>query len=237
MSTQLRLLAALGAGVGAALIFAPIAAADGGAGVLPDGDTLQFGGDPTDIGYLGWRPFATDWWGLQPVNLVNQDGDTLGTYQVGEADFQSPILDTSVYYYHTAADLSSGSQGSGSDDPAGLNGTFLYDVGFGPGLGGADAGEDATGQPVLFDSLTAFGPDGAYYWVITGPDGFQNTMEVSPTHLTGDLSGISFLDTSDYVTLPGQDQPMMLWDTLGHTDLGPTDVADMLPPDQLIDWP
>ncbi|MGH3560291.1 MAG: hypothetical protein ACRDTN_00355 [Mycobacterium sp.] len=221
MSTQLRLLAMLGAVAGAALMFAPTAAASPGS--CESGEcTLTLGGDPTDVGYSGFRPLVTDWWGLQPVDVVNQDGDVLGTYPVGEVDFKFPMLfDASYYYYHDFTPAGGSTEG----DPYGLSGVALYDVGFGPGLGGSGAPEDVAGQPVLFDSLSAFGPDGAYYWVISGPGGLQNTLEVSQ------------LNSSDYLTLPGQDGPIMLWDTLPETHLGPVDVAGMLPPDTLITWP
>jgi hypothetical protein len=225
MSTQTRLLAALGAAVGALVFAVTVSTAFASADDCASGEcSLGLGGDPTDVGYLGFRPFATDWWGNQPVDVVTQDGGTLGTYNVFEQDFLSPIFDASLYHY---GDFTPAGDSTG-DDPYGLSGMWLYDVGFGPGLGGPDAAEDASGQSVLMHSLTGLGPDGTYYWVVTGPSGIQNTLQVSPTALFG---------SSDYITIPGQDQPIMLWDELPHTVLGPADVSSMLPPDDLITWP
>jgi hypothetical protein len=99
---------------------------------------------PTSATYLGFRPLATDWWGNQPVDVVNQGGVTLGSYSVFEQDFLSPIFDASLYHYgdFTPADDST------AGDPYGLSGMSLYDVGFGPGLGSGGA-EAASGQSVL----------------------------------------------------------------------------------------
>jgi hypothetical protein len=222
MSTQTRLLGALGAGVWAAFMSAAVATMAAASPVdCESGECLTLGGDPTDVGYLGFRPFATDWWGNQPVDVVNQHGDVLGTYNVFEQDFLSSIFDASLYHYDdfTPADNSTGG------DPFGMSGTWVYDVGFGPGLGGSGGAEDASGQSVLLDSLSVLSNDGTYYEVVTGPAGFQNILEFSPTDLFG---------SADFITLAGHDTPTMVWDTLPYA-LVP-DVPD-LPPDALITWP
>lgn len=202
-------------------MFAPLAAAgadgcDSGACTLVPSDE-----DPSDVGYLGFRPFVTDWWGVQNAELVDDDGEVAATYPIGIMDFQLPfVFDAALYDYHYP-DFD-----EDADDPAGLAGTMLYDVGFGPQLGGDDGPTDALGNSVLVDSLTAFDSDGTYYWEVTGPGGFQNTLEVDPSNLFG---------SSDYVTFSDdQDEPTQLWDTLPHADLAPADVSDMLPPDELI---
>jgi hypothetical protein len=64
--------------------------------------------------------------------------------------------------------------------------------------------------------------------VVTGSSGVQNTLQINPTDLFA---------SSDYITIPGQDHPIMLWDELPHTVLAPADVSAMLPPDDLITWP
>lgn len=224
MSTQSRLLAAVGgAVVGAA--FMSVAAASMAAASPIDcdaGGCLTLGGDATDVGYLGFRPFATDWFGNQPVDVVNQTGGVLGTYNVLEQDFLSPIFDASLYHYGDFTPAS----GSTAGDPFGMSGMWLYDVGFGPGLGGSDGAKDASGQSVLLDSVTALSPDGNYYEVVTGPGGFENILQISPTNLFG---------SADFITFPGQDTPMMLWDDL--PDASVPDVPDILPPDGLITWP
>ncbi len=234
MSTQRRLLAALGVAAGAALLFAPMAAA-APYGCASGECTLELGGDPTNVGYLGWRPFVTEWWGIQPVDVVDQDGVTLGTYPVGVMDFQFPmLLDASYYQYHEFAPAADGPDG----DPYGLSWVALYDVGFGPGLGGPNGATDVAGNSVLFDSLTGFDPKGTYYWIVSGPDGFKNTLEVSLTKTEfPDSFSIYLFNSSDYLTLPGHDAPIMLWDTLPHNELGPVDIATMLPPDSMITWP
>src|SRR5699024_4355717 len=147
----------------------------------------------------------------QPVAVVDQDGDVLGSYPVGVMDFQFPmLLDASYYQYHgfTAAD------GSTGVDPYGLSWVALYDVGFGPGLGEPGGAVDVAGNPVLFDSLTGFDPDGTYYWIVTGPNGIQNALQVSLTKTEfPDSFSMYLFNSSDYITLPGQDEPIMLWDT------------------------
>jgi hypothetical protein len=223
MSPQRRLLTALGAAMGAAFMSAALASMAAASPADCDaGGCLTLGGDPTDVGYLGFRPFATDWWGNQPVDAVNQAGVVVGSYNVVEQDYLSSIFDASLYHYDdfTPAD------GSTAGDPVGMSGVSIYDVGFGPGLGGSDGAVDASGQSVLLDSITALSPDGNYYEVVTGPDGFLNTLEISPTDLFG---------SADFITLPGQDTPTVLWDTLWSASV--PDVPDILPPDVLISWP
>lgn len=223
MSTQRRFLAALGAALGAAFISAAAAPMVGASPADCDaGGCLTLGGDPTDVGYSGFRPFATDWWGNQPVDVVNPTGDVVGSYNVVEQDFLSPVFDASLYQYSDFTPAA----GSTAGDPVGMSGTFIYDVGFGPGLGGSGGAVDASGQSVLLDSVSVFSPNGNYYEIVTGPDGFANTLEISPTDL---------FSSADFITLPGQDTPMMLWDTLWSASV-PV-VPDLLPPDVLISWP
>jgi hypothetical protein len=153
------------------------------------------------------------------------DAETVWSYEIGEQGFQSPIFNASAFHYHTPDEVNTGFDG---DDPAGLSGTSLYDVGFFPGLGGDDGPTDATGESVLFESITALDDHGNYYWYIAGPGGFENTLEVDPLDMFG---------SSDYFSFAGQDEPQILWDTLPHQDLVPADVADWIPPNDLITLP
>lgn len=222
MSRQRRLLAAIGAGVWTALMYAAVAPMAAASPLDCDaGACMSLGGEATDVGYLGFRPFATDWWGNQPVDVMSQHGDVLGSYNVLEQDFLSPLFDASLYHYGNFAPA----DGSTAADPTGMSGMWLYDVGFGPGLGSAGGAVDASGQAVLLDSLTGLAPDGTYYWVVTGSSGFQNILEISPTNLFG---------SADFITVPGHDAPIMVWDELPDASVPHVPV---LPPDDLITWP
>jgi hypothetical protein len=56
--------------------------------------TLVSGGDPTDVAYAGFRPWATEWTSNQPVNVdVTENGTSFvsGSYNIAEQDFASPL--------------------------------------------------------------------------------------------------------------------------------------------------
>ena len=212
MSRQLLPLLGAAAGGLAAAVFVPMASAHADDCSLGE-CTLVSGGPPTDVVYSGFRPIATDWQSNQPVNVDVTHGASSfvsGSYNVSEQDFQSPMLDNSIYQYSNFIPAATNPSGIDSD---GLSGASVYDFTLGPG-----AAVNAAGQPtVLFNDLSAAYPSGAHTEITTLTNEFTNFLVSNGT------------GSGDWIELAGQSTPTLLWDSL-TTDVLPN-LPNVLPPD------
>lgn len=213
MSTQRHLLAVLGAAAGGLVAAAVIPMAVAYADDCAAGEcTLVFGGSATDVTYSGFRPLFTYWTSDQPVNVevTPPDGSSFasGSYDVSEQDYNSPIVDTSVYYY---GDFTPSATNTTDIDSDGLSGASVYNFVFFP----STPVESPDPQGIL-DNLEVSYPGGGFTDVSTA-DGVQNIFE---SNLTGE---------ADWIYLPGQANPVELFD--GFPDPAPLAVPDVLPPD------
>jgi hypothetical protein len=183
--------------------------------------TLISGGDPTDAAYAGFRPWATEWTSNQPVNIdVTENGTSFvsGSYNVAEQDFASPLWDWDQYKYSNFLPAADNTTGIDSD---GLSGATITDLAYGPGQGLTAAG------PTYLDNFL----DVQY------ANGMQTEVTTATNEITNVWAGNS-TESGDWLLLPGDSTPILLWDSLPSPSM--PDVADLLsllPPDLWApDW-
>jgi hypothetical protein len=228
MVKQRRLLLALGAGAGglaaasaAGLIPLALAHADdeiGDAGSLTSLALVKAGPEvpytPLGVdGYVGFQPFFTEWQQDQPIN-VEVDGSTVGSYDVFESDYATPLTDESVYDFGAAT--------SGGTDPGGLAGATVTDSAYYPSFNAATEQEpppDVTAA--LHDIHVVFG-DGIEDNVLTTASG---------TLYSVDDPGVG---SADWFAAPGSTDPSLLFSGLADTSAALAAVenlSSLLPPD------
>jgi hypothetical protein len=216
VSKQLRRLLALGVLSGwlGAAAFVPIALAYADDCSLGD-CTLVSGGDPSDVAYAGFRPVGTEWTSNQPVNVEVTDNGTSfvsGSYNVTEQDFASPLLDQNSYKYSNFVPAADNTTGINSD---GLSGVSVNDIAYGPG-----DGLTAAGPTYLFNNLDVQYPSGLQIEVTTETNQFTNVFENTST------------GSGDWLVLPGDSTPILLWDTLPTPSIPDVSgIFSVLPPD------
>lgn len=177
--------------------------------------TLVSGGDPTDAAYAGFRPWATEWTSNQPVNVdVTENGTSFvsGSYNVAEQDFASPLWDEDSYTYGTFLPAAGNTTGIDSD---GLSGATINDLAYGPGQG-----LTAAGPTYLFNNLD-----------VQYTNGMQLEVTTATNEITNVFAGTS-TESGDWLLLPGDSTPILLWDSLNSPSM--PDVANLLsllPPD------
>lgn len=177
--------------------------------------TLISGGDPTDAAYAGFRPWATEWTSNQPVNVdVTENGTSFvsGSYNVAEQDFASPLWDEDEYQYSTFLPAAGNTTGIDSD---GLSGASINDLAYGPGQG-----LTAAGPTYLFNNLD-----------VQYANGMQVEVTTETNEITNVFAGTS-TESGDWLLLPGDSTPVLLWDSLPSPSI--PDVANLLslfPPD------
>jgi hypothetical protein len=125
-----RLLLAIGAaasGIAAAAVV-PIAFAhaDDGLTLVPAGPEVPYTALGVD-GYVGFQPLFTEWQQYQPTD-VEIGGTTVGSYDVFESDYATPLTDESLYDFGAAT--------SGTD-PGGLAGATVTDFAYDPSFSAA----------------------------------------------------------------------------------------------------
>jgi hypothetical protein len=225
---QRRLLLALGAAAGglaaasaAGLIPLALAHADdeiGDAGSLTSLALVKAGTEvpytPLGVdGYVGFQPFFTEWQQDQPIN-VEVDGSTVGSYDVFESDYATPLTDESVYDFGAAT--------SGGTDPGGLAGATVTDSAYYPSFNAAT--EQAPPPDVtaaLHDIHVVFG-DGVEDNVLTTASG---------TLYSVDDPGVG---SADWFAAPGSTDPSLLFSGLADTSAALAAVenlSSLLPPD------
>jgi hypothetical protein len=210
---HLLVLAVLSGGLAAAaLVPMTVAYADD----CTSGDcTLISGGEPSDVAYAGFRPFATEWTSNQPVNVeVTENGTSFvsGSYDVQEHDFASSLLDQNSYQYGDFAPAADNTTGIDSD---GLSGATVTDIAYGPGQG-----LTSEGSTFLLNNLDVQYASGLQIEVTTDTNEFTNVFESA--------SG----ESGDWLISPGDSTPILLWDSLPTPSI--PDVSDLfsvLPPD------
>ena len=210
-----RLLLAIGAAAGgiaaAALIPAALAHADDGLTLVPAGPEVPYTALGVD-GYVGFQPLFTEWQQYQPTNVV-LDGSTVGSYDVFESDYATPLTDESLYDFGAAT--------SGTD-PGGLAGATVTDFAYDPSFSAAT--EQAPPPDVtaaLHDIHVVFG-NGVEDNILTTASG---------TLYSVDDPGVG---SADWFAAPGSAEPSLLVSGLADTAAALAAVeslSSVLPPD------
>jgi hypothetical protein len=177
--------------------------------------TLISGGDPSDVAYAGFRPWATEWTSNQPVNVeVTENGTSFvsGSYTVAEQDFASPLWDEDQYNYSTFVPAADNTTGT---DSLGLSGASINDLAYGPGQGST-----ADGPTYLFNNLDVHYADGMQIEVTTATNAFTNVFAGTST------------ESGDWLLMPGDSTPILLWDSLPTPSMPDiSNLLSLLPPD------
>jgi hypothetical protein len=218
---QRRLLLAIGAAAGglAAAAVVPIALAHADGGVSDDDLTLVSAGPHVPYttlgpdGYVGFQPLFTEWQQYQPTS-VEIGGTTVGSYDVFESDYATPLTDESLYDFGAAT--------SGGTDPGGLAGATVTDFAYDPSFSAAT--EQAPPSDVtaaLHDIHVVFG-NGIEDNVLTTASG---------TLYSVDDPGVG---SADWFAAPGSTEPSLLVSGLADTAAALAaieNLSSLLPPD------
>lgn len=216
-----RLLLAIGAAAGgiAAAALTPLALAHADDGLTYDGLTLvRAGPDVPNTalgvdGYVGVQPLFTEWQQYQPTS-VEVDGSTVGSYDVFESDYVTPLTDESLYDFGAAT--------SGGTDPGGLAGATVTDFAYDPSFNAATEQRPPTDvTAALHDIHVVFG-NGVEDNVLTTASG---------TFYSVDDPGVG---SADWFAAPGSVEPSLLVSGLADTSAALAAVenlASLLPPD------
>lgn len=209
----------LGAAAAAALVPLALAHADDGATDADAGLTLVSAGRDVPNtalgpdGYVGFQPFFTEWQQDQPIN-VEVDGSTVGSYDVFETDYVTPLTDESIYDFGAAT--------SGGTDPGGLADATVTDFAFEPSFNAAtDQAPPPDVTAALHDLQVVYG-DGVEDNVLTTASG---------TYYSVDDPGVG---SADWFAAPGSTDPSLLFSGLADTSAALAAVenlSSLLPPD------
>jgi len=213
---QRRLLAAVGAAVGglatAASVSTAFAHADDGLTLEAAGPEVPYTALGVD-GYVGFQPLFTEWQQYQPTNVV-VDGSTVGSYDVFESDYATPLTDESLYDFGTAT--------SGGADPGGLAGATVTDFAYDPSFNAAtEQAPPADVTAALHDIHVVFGNGAEDNILTTGLGTFYSV----------DDPGVG---SADWFAAPGSADPTLLFSGLADTSAALTavqDLSSLLPPD------
>jgi hypothetical protein len=202
--------AGLGAAAAAALIPLALAHADDGvtdAGSLtlvkagPEVPNTALGPD----GYVGDQPFFTEWQQDQPIN-VDVGSSTVGSYDVSETDYATPLTDESIYDFGTPT--------SGTD-PGGLADATVTDFALDPSF---NAGTEQMPPPdvtAALDNLNVTFGNGDEEDVVTTAAG-TNYFVYDP--------GVG---SADWFTAPGSTDPTELFSALSDSSAALAAVQDL----------
>ncbi len=210
-----RLLLAIGAaasGIAAAAVV-PIAFAhaDDGLTLVPAGPEVPYTALGVD-GYVGFQPLFTEWQQYQPTD-VEIGGTTVGSYDVFESDYATPLTDESLYDFGAAT--------SGTD-PGGLAGATVTDFAYDPSFSAAT--EQAPPPDVtaaLHDIHVVYG-SGVEDNILTTASG---------TWYSVDDPGVG---SADWFAAPGSTEPSLLVSGLADTAgalAAVENLSSLLPPD------
>ena len=219
---QHRFLRAIGAAVGgiAAAAVVPMAFAHADDGVSDAGSLTLVSAGP-DVpntglgpdGYAGFQPYFTEWQQYQPTN-VEVDGSTVGSYDVFESDYATPLTDESVYDFGAAT--------SGGTDPGGLADATVTDFALDPSFNAATEQAPPPDVTAALDNLHVVFGNGVVDNVLTTALGTYYSVD-DP----GVGSALWFAD-------PGSTYPSLIWSGLADTSAALAAVeglSSLLPPD------
>jgi hypothetical protein len=204
--------AGLGAAAAAALIPLALAHADDEVTLAPAGPDVPNTALGPD-GYVGFQPFFTEWQQYQPTD-VEVDGSTVGTYDVSETDYASPLTDESVYNFGAAT--------SGGTDPGGLEDATVTDFALYPSFNAATETTPPADVTAALDNLNVVFGNGVEDNVLTTALG---------TYYSVDDPGVG---SALWYEAPGSTDPTELWSALPDTSAALAAVegrSSLLPPD------
>jgi hypothetical protein len=204
--------AGLGAAAAAALIPLALAHADDEVTLAPAGPDVPNTALGPD-GYVGFQPFFTEWQQYQPTN-VYVDGSTVGTYDVSETDYASPLTDESVYNFGAAT--------SGGTDPGGLEDATVTDFALYPSFNAATETAPPADVTAALDNLNVVFGNGVEDNVLTTALG---------TYYSVYDPGVG---SALWYAAPGSTDPTELWSALPDTSAALAAVeglSSLLPPD------